>query len=55
MIFRWWRSAATENDFHDMEAHMKKRKEPESAFDELMPVDDLPGMALYFAILRAIG
>ena len=34
---------------------MKKRKEPESAFDELMPVDDLPGMALYFAILRAIG
>jgi hypothetical protein len=34
---------------------MKKRKEPESAFDELMPVDDLPGMALYFSILRVVG
>ncbi len=34
---------------------MKKRKEPESALDELMPVDDLPGMALYFSILRMVG
>ena len=34
---------------------MKKRKEPESALDELMPVDDLPGMALYFSILRVVG
>ena len=34
---------------------MKKRKEPESAFDDLMPVDDLPGMALYFSILRVVG
>ena len=34
---------------------MKKRKEPESVLDELMPVDDLPGMALYFRILRAVG
>ena len=34
---------------------MKKRKEPESVLDALMPVDDLPGMALYFRILRAVG
>ncbi len=34
---------------------MKKRKEPESTLDELMPVDDLPGMALYFSILRVVG
>ena len=34
---------------------MKKRKELESALDELMPVDDLPGMALYFKILRTVG
>ena len=34
---------------------MKKRKAPESALDELMPVDDLPGMALYFSILRVVG
>jgi hypothetical protein len=34
---------------------MKKRKEPESILDELMPVDDLPGMALYFDILRLVG
>ncbi len=34
---------------------MTKRKEPESALDELMPVDDLPGMALYFSILRVVG
>ena len=34
---------------------MKKRKEPESVLDELMPVDDLPGMALYFDILRLVG
>ena len=34
---------------------MKKRKEPESMLDELMPVDDLPGMALYFNILRVVG
>ena len=34
---------------------MKKMKEPESALDELMPVDDLPGMALYFRILRVVG
>ena len=34
---------------------MKKRKEPQSALDELMPVDDLPGMALYFSILRVVG
>ncbi len=33
----------------------KKRKEPESVLDELMPVDDLPGMALYFDILRLVG
>ena len=33
---------------------MKKRKEPESALDELMPVDDLPGMDLYFSILRVV-
>ena len=32
-----------------------KRKEPKSMLDELMPVDDLPGMALYFSILRAVG
>ena len=34
---------------------MKKRKDPESILDELMPVDDLPGMALYFDILRLVG
>ena len=34
---------------------MRKRKLPESTLDELMPVDDLPGMALYFDILRAVG
>ena len=34
---------------------MRKRKVPESALDELMPVDDLSGMALYFGILRAVG
>ncbi len=34
---------------------MTKRKEPESVLDELMPVGDLPGMALYFGILRAVG
>ena len=34
---------------------MRKRKVPESTLDELMPVDDLPGMALYFGILRAVG
>ena len=34
---------------------MKKRKKPESVLDELMPVDDLPGMALYFDILRVVG
>ena len=34
---------------------MKTRKEPESVLDELMPVDDLPGMALYFDILRLVG
>ena len=34
---------------------MKKRKDPESVLDELMPVDDLPGMALYFSILRVVG
>ncbi len=32
-----------------------KRKEPESLLDELMPVDDLPGMTLYFGILRVVG
>ena len=32
-----------------------KNREPESTLDELMPVDDLPGMALYFDILRAVG
>ena len=34
---------------------MKKKKAPESTLDELMPVDDLPGMALYFSILRMVG
>ena len=34
---------------------MKKKKDPESVLDELMPVDDLPGMALYFDILRVVG
>ncbi len=34
---------------------MKKRKEPESLLDDLMPVDDLPGMALYFRIMRVVG
>ena len=34
---------------------MKKGKEPESILDELMPVDDLPGMTLYFDILRLVG
>ncbi len=34
---------------------MKKKKDPESVLDELMPVDDLPGMALYFDILRLVG
>ena len=34
---------------------MRKRKVPESTLDELMPVDDLPGMALYFDILREVG
>ncbi len=34
---------------------MKKRKEPESLLDEIMPVDELPGMALYFDILRVVG
>ena len=34
---------------------MRKRKVPESTLDELMPVDDLPDMALYFDILRAVG
>ncbi len=34
---------------------MKKRKDPESMLDELMPVDDLPGMALYFDVLRLVG
>ena len=43
------------DDLHIKEAHMKKRKVPESALDELMPVDNLPGMALYFGILRAVG
>ncbi len=33
---------------------MKKKKDPESVLDELMPVDDLPGMALYFDILRMV-
>ena len=33
---------------------MKKRKKPVSALDELMPVDDLPGMDLYFSILRVV-
>ncbi len=34
---------------------MKKKKDPESVLDELMPVDDLPGMAMYFDILRLVG
>ena len=38
-----------------MESSMKKKKAPESILDELMPVDDLPGMALYFDILRLVG
>ena len=32
-----------------------KRKEPESLLDELMPIDDLPGMTWYFGILRVVG
>ncbi len=34
---------------------MRKKKAPQSSLDELMPVEDLPGMALYFGILRTIG
>ena len=33
----------------------KKRKDPESILDELMPVDDLPGMSLYFDVLRLVA
>ncbi len=50
MVCTRWKTATFRK-----EAFMKKRKEPQSALDELMPVDDLPGMALYFSILRVVG
>ncbi len=54
MVDVWWRTAAHGSQYH-MESSMKKKKAPESILDELMPVDDLPGMALYFDILRLVG
>ena len=54
MVDVWWRTVAYGSQYHK-ELSMKKRKEPESVLDELMPVDDLPGMSLYFDILRLVA
>ena len=55
-IYPWYNVlCSVVDDTANEEVCMKKRKAPESMLDELMPVDDLPGMALYFGILRVVG
>ncbi len=56
MFCCWWGKATAEVlVLLYKEACMKKRKEPESLLDEMMPVDDLPGMTLYYEILRIVA